>query len=140
MCANPRTLASEATACDSPPTREETKLVLSLRCIWGNLRLGPGKIELLERIGRCGSISEAAREMDMSYRRAWLLVAELNQGFRQPVVAAQTGGKGGGHAVLTEFGRDLIERYRAIERDARSAVAPHLEALEAELVDPGLKR
>ena len=108
---------------------------LFIRCVSDRVRLGPGKVELLELIDRHGSISEAARAMDMSYRRAWLLVAELNQGFRQPVVAAQTGGKGGGHAGLTEFGREIVSRYRAIERDARKAVAKHLDALSAELSD-----
>ena len=106
---------------------------LFIRCVSDQVRLGPGKVELLELIERHGSISEAARMMDMSYRRAWLLIAELNQGFRQPVVAAQTGGKGGGHAGLTEFGREIVKRYRAIEHDARKAVAKHLEALSAEL-------
>ena len=110
---------------------------LSIRCIAGEVRLGPGKIELLELIGKHGSISEAARTMSMkSYRRAWLLVAEINQSFRRPVVAAQTGGKGGGHAELTAFGRDLVARYRTIERDAGAAVAKQLAALNAELVDP----
>jgi molybdate transport system regulatory protein len=106
---------------------------LFIRCVSEQVRLGPGKIELLELVDRHGSISEAARAMDMSYRRAWLLIAELNQGFRHPVVAAQTGGKGGGHAGLTDFGRELIRRYHAIESDARAAVAGHLDALAAEL-------
>ncbi|HLG89592.1 MAG TPA: LysR family transcriptional regulator [Alphaproteobacteria bacterium] len=108
---------------------------LFIRCVSDRVRLGPGKVQLLELIDRHGSISEAARMMDMSYRRAWLLVAELNQGFRQPVVAAQTGGKGGGHAGLTDFGREIVKRYRAIEQDARKAVAKHLDALSAELSD-----
>jgi molybdate transport system regulatory protein len=108
---------------------------LFIRCVSDRVRLGPGKVELLELIDRHGSISEAARAMDMSYRRAWLLVAELNQGFRQPVVAAQTGGKGGGRAGLTGFGHEIVKRYRAIERDARAAVAGHLDALSAELVE-----
>jgi molybdate transport system regulatory protein len=106
---------------------------LFIRCVSDQVRLGPGKVDLLELIDRHGSISEAARSMDMSYRRAWLLVAELNQGFRKPVVSAQTGGKGGGRAELTEFGREIVKRYRAIEKDARKAVAPHLNALSAEL-------
>lgn len=109
---------------------------LFIRCVSDRVRLGPGKIELLELIDRHGSISEAARAMDMSYRRAWLLVAELNQGFHHPVVAARTGGKGGGHAGLTDFGRELLGRYRAIERDARAAVVDHLKALDAALAEP----
>ncbi len=109
---------------------------LFIRCVEGEVRLGPGKIRLLELIDTHGSISEAARAMNMSYRRAWLLVAELNQSFRLPVTAAQTGGKGGGHAVLTEFGHELVRRYRTIERDASAAVAGQLEALKADLAQP----
>jgi len=109
---------------------------LFIRCVAGEVRLGPGKIKLLELIGQHGSISEAARAMEMSYRRAWLLVAELNQSFRLPVTTAQTGGKGGGHAELTPFGQDLIRRYRTIEHDAAAAVADQLKALSAELAHP----
>jgi molybdate transport system regulatory protein len=69
----------------------------------------------------------------MSYRRAWLLVAELNQSFRQPVTAAQTGGKGGGHAVLTAFGHELVGLYRKIEQDAATAVAEPMERLAEQL-------
>jgi molybdate transport system regulatory protein len=106
---------------------------LFIRCIEGEVRLGPGKIELLELIDAHGSISEAARMMDMSYRRAWLLVAELNQSFRQQVTTARTGGKGGGHAVLTEFGHELIQLYRKIERDAAKAAAEPMEKLAKQL-------
>jgi molybdate transport system regulatory protein len=84
-------------------------------------------------IGAHRSISEAARAMDMSYRRAWLLVADLNQSFSQPVTTTRTGGKGGGFAELTPFGFSLIARYRSIEREAEAAVAEQLEALSAEI-------
>jgi molybdate transport system regulatory protein len=93
--------------------------------------LGPGKIRLLELIQSHGSISEAGRVMGMSYRQAWLLVDNLNQSFRQAVVSKQTGGRRGGGACLTAWGRKVIERYRAIEAAAQRAVAPHLRALEA---------
>jgi molybdate transport system regulatory protein len=106
---------------------------LFIRCVEGEVRLGPGKMQLLELIDSHGSISEAARSMNMSYRRAWLLVAELNQSFRQPVTVARTGGKGGGHAVLTEFGHELIGLYRKIERDAAAAVAEPMERLAEQL-------
>jgi molybdate transport system regulatory protein len=106
---------------------------LFIRCVEGEVRLGPGKIRLLELIAEHGSISEAARVMGMSYRRAWTLVAELNQSFRQPVTTAQTGGKGGGHATLTPFGDELVRRYRAIEHDAAAAVADELERLRADI-------
>jgi len=108
---------------------------LFIRCVEGEVGLGPGKIRLLELIDIHGSISRAAREMAMSYRRAWLLVAGLNRSFRHPVATAQTGGKGGGHAELTGFGRELIQRYRAIERAAAAAVADQLAALHADLAE-----
>ncbi len=94
-------------------------------------RLGPGKVMLLERIAREGSISAAGRSMKMSYKRAWELVAEINDNFAQPLVAAKTGGKSGGGAALTERGEELVRHYRAIERKALSATAPHLKALQA---------
>src|SRR5205085_10060364 len=67
-------------------------------------RIGPGKIELLETIHRSGSISAAGRAMEMSYKRAWDLVDEINRICRQAAVERQTGGKNGGGAVLTPFG------------------------------------
>jgi molybdate transport system regulatory protein len=92
--------------------------------------IGPGKVALLELIGSRGSLSQAARDLDMSYRRAWLLLASINAGFREPVVTLATGGKGGGGAQLTAFGTSLIEVYRTFEaeiasraEDAFSAVA-----------------
>jgi molybdate transport system regulatory protein len=77
--------------------------------------IGIGKIELLEGIARSGSLSEAARQMRMSYRRAWLLLADLNASFDEPVARASTGGRGGGGAVLTAFGERLIAGYRNME-------------------------
>ena len=106
---------------------------LFIRCVEGEVRLGPGKIQLLELIDTHGSISEAARAMNMSYRRAWLLVAALNTMFREPVVATKLGGKAGGGAQLTAFGAHVISRYRDMERLAQAAIAPHLNELEAAL-------
>ena len=94
-------------------------------------RLGPGKVTLLERIAQEGSISAAGRSMKMSYKRAWELVSDINQSFEEPLVTAQTGGRSGGGAVLTERGQELIRHYRAIERKALSATATHLKALQA---------
>ena len=100
------------------------------------LRIGPGKIELLEKIAAFGSISAAGRAMDMSYRRAWELVEDLNGIFGRPVVEAQTGGRRGGGAVLTPFGLALVTRYRAIEQAATLAAAAHLAELDRELAAP----
>ena len=96
-------------------------------------RIGPGKIELLEKIQEFGSISAAGREMDMSYKRAWDLVEEINRICRQPAVDRQTGGKNGGGAALTPFGSSLVARYRKIERDAANAVRNELQALRSDI-------
>jgi molybdate transport system regulatory protein len=98
--------------------------------------VGPGKIKLLELIDKHGSISEAGRQMGMSYRRAWVLVDNLNHCFRAPVVASQTGGQHGGGASLTELGRGVVEHYRAVERASQTASAGHIEALAAALAEP----
>jgi molybdate transport system regulatory protein len=95
--------------------------------------LGPGKITLMELISKHGSISAAGKEMGMSYRRAWMLVDEINQIFREPLVGKQTGGAGGGGARLTKLGRDVVGRYRAIEGAAATATAADLRALKASL-------
>jgi len=99
-------------------------------------RIGPGKIQLLENIQSCGSISAAGRAMDMSYKRAWDLVDEINRICRHPAVERQTGGKNGGGAVLTPFGISLVARYRKIERDAASAVRKELLALRTDIGRP----
>ena len=99
-------------------------------------RIGPGKIQLLEKIDEFGSISAAGRAMDMSYKRAWDLVDEINRICRQPAVERQTGGKNGGGAALTPFGTSLVARYRKIERDAASAVRKELAALRSDIGKP----
>jgi molybdate transport system regulatory protein len=105
---------------------------LTVRVDFGSDRaLGPGKIRLLEAIGKTGSISQAGRALGMSYRRAWLLVDDMNRCFRAPVVATQPGGAQGGGAALTAFGRDLIAHYRSIEALATAAAKRQLRVLEA---------
>lgn len=79
--------------------------------------LGPGKIRLLEAIRDSGSLSQGARDIGMSYRRAWLLVESLKDSFREAVTVASTGGKDGGGMLVTEFGDALIKKYRQLERD-----------------------
>ena len=90
--------------------------------------VGPGKIALLEHIAGSGSLSEAARKLRMSYRRAWLLLEDLNTSFQQPVAQMSVGGRGGGGASLTPFGAELVAAYRAFEshirKRAQSAFPP----------------
>jgi molybdate transport system regulatory protein len=107
---------------------------LTLRVDFGPSRsIGPGKIRLLEAIDRTGSISQAGRALGMSYRRAWLLIDDMNHCFRDAVVSAKPGGAQGGGATLTEFGAELIRDYRAIETAAEVAAKKKLRGLEAAL-------
>ncbi|MCG9915571.1 MAG: winged helix-turn-helix domain-containing protein [Phenylobacterium sp.] len=99
-------------------------------------RLGPGKADLLAQVRAHGSIAAAGRAMGMSYRRAWLLVDQMNQMFVEPVVMTQLGGRGGGSAQLTPFGETVLNRYRALQAKTAAAVAADLAALEAALRAP----
>lgn len=109
---------------------------LRLRVVFGEGRMvGPGKAELLERIGRCGSIAAAGREMGMSYKRAWMLIETMNAMFAAPVVESTRGGPGGGGAVLTDMGIEILRRYRALETVAAEAGATEVEGLAALLRD-----
>ena len=94
-------------------------------------RVGPGKIAVLEEIGRTGSISAAGRALRMSYRRTWDLVEELNSSFAAAVVETASGGSGGGGAALTDTGRAVIAHYRALEHDTAAAAEAHLRELSA---------
>lgn len=105
-----------------------TRLVLRLH-FDADRRLGPGKIELLERIAETGSIAAAGRRMTMSYRRAWLLVDSMNRTFRAPVVSTRLGGATDGRAQLTPLGREVVALYREVERIAGHAACDPLQRL-----------
>jgi molybdate transport system regulatory protein len=96
-------------------------------------RLGPGKVALLEAIAATGSISAAGRAHDMSYRRAWLLVDELNHLFGEALVTARPGGAKGGGATLTPQGERVVRIYREAERKMREAAASEIGAMEEAL-------
>jgi molybdate transport system regulatory protein len=87
-----------------------------------NIAIGQGKADILEAIGRTGSISAAARALEMSYRKAWMLVDEMNQCFRFPVVLAAKGGLQGGGAKVTPLGQEALARFRQIQAKASSAI------------------
>lgn len=115
-----------------------TKIKATLRVDFeGNSAIGPGKIALLERMRDCGSLSQAARELDMSYRRAWQLLASLNQSFREPLVITATGGSGGGGSTLTALGEKVVGSYRKFERDVNLRAAKHFDTIAAAIAPTG---
>ncbi len=111
----------------------QTRLTIRLDFAAGQ-RIGPGKIALLQAIARHGSIAAAGREFAMSYRRAWLLVAELNAMFIAPLVATKPGGKAGGGAWLTPDGGALIQNYRTIEQKLVELSADPIAEIEKLLI------
>ena len=111
---------------------KEAEVKFRLRITRGDdIAVGPGKIDLLVAIARTGSITAAARELGMSYRRAWLLVDTMNRCFKSPVVEAEAGGRSGGGTALTPVGIEAVRRYRRIERAAAKAGAADIRAFLA---------
>ena len=98
--------------------------------------IGPGRAELLEKIQESGSISAAAREMDMSYRRAWQLVDAINKSFAQQVVVTAVGGQSGGGTRITPFGQDVLARFRKMEDKASASIAADIKRYAAYLKVP----
>jgi molybdate transport system regulatory protein len=103
---------------------------LSIRIRFGGQgMIGPGKAELLERIAATGSIAAAARDMGMSYKRAWSLVETLNAMFDRPLVDATRGGPGRGGAVLTDRGQAVLAEYRHVQTVAEDSTRDDVERL-----------
>ena len=116
----------------SPDKKSASRIVVRPRLyIDKRLSIGPGKIDLLRLVGEKRSISAAARELGMQYKRAWLLIDSLNQGFGRPVVSTATGGRGGGGASLTPLGEELLLCYAALEQRFNSEGIQELETLRA---------
>ncbi len=106
----------------------------------GDVLLGPGKAELLEHIRDTGSISAAGRAMQMSYKRAWLLVEEMNAAFRDPLVDSVRGGPGGGGAQLTASGQAVLHLYRQVALTAALAASDDIDRLAALLRDMSARK
>jgi molybdate transport system regulatory protein len=121
-----RVMAKRKTASEAAPPGDRLSIRLDLA---SGARIGPGKVAVLEEIARSGSISAAGRALRMSYRRTWELVEDLNRTLGVPVVETAAGGSGGGGAVLTQAGKAIVERYRAIELDTALAARKHLQIL-----------
>lgn len=110
---------------------------LKIRITSGNLvAMGPGKAQLLETIDACGSISSAAKQMQMSYRRAWELVDVMNKSFKQPLVASASGGQHGGGAQLTDFGRLILKNYHDLVEKSQRAAETELNQILSNLQAP----
>ncbi|WP_333814297.1 winged helix-turn-helix domain-containing protein [Tabrizicola sp.] len=103
---------------------------LKLRVLFDGVVIGPGKADLLGRIRDTGSIAAAGRQMEMSYKRAWMLVEEMNAAFATPLVTSARGGQGGGGAQLTEAGAEVLRLYRDVVAKAEEAAAEPLQAME----------
>ena len=109
-------------------TRPEVRFRMRIRK-GDTVALGPGKVELLEAVREHGSISAAARSLDMSYRRAWLLIDELNQSLKSPATVSEQGGQSGGGCVLTPVGENIVRLYREVEAQAAAACAKQIDEL-----------
>jgi len=96
-----------------------------------DVAIGPGKADLLEAIRATGTIAEAGRRLDMSYKRAWMLVETMNRCFRSPLVETSKGGAARGGATLTALGADVLERYRTMEATAQKAVRDNMIRFKA---------
>jgi molybdate transport system regulatory protein len=107
---------------------KDIHLSIRIDCASG-FRIGPGKIALLEAIRSAGSITAAAKSIGMSYRRAWLLVDEINHALREPVVATKQGGSEGGGTTLTPIGEQFIRLYHEIELHAGANVRAECRAI-----------
>ena len=102
----------------------------------GDDMIGPGKAALLDRIAANGSIAAAARDLGMSYKRAWMLIETLNAMFDAPLVESSRGGTGKGGAVLTDRGQAVLAEYRAAQGGAGAHAPPHLTRLQGWLRKP----
>ncbi len=125
---------SAATPASKPKAKRKAERAFPyVRILIGEMVLGPGKVDLLEAIGRTGSISAAGRDLGMSYRRAWLLVDALNHMFSDVLVAASPGGSRGGGAKLTDYGRGVAAAYRRVEARARAAMREEMAAFNVRM-------
>lgn len=127
----PKSRAAAQAAASSPEVRFRLRIRQAQR-----IAVGPGKIELLEAVRDTGSITAAAKRLDMSYRRAWLLLDELNRCLASPAVDSAHGGAQGGGSHLTRTGEELVLLYRRIEQTAASSCAGDIERLKALLAAP----
>jgi len=117
--------------------KNKTACLPRIRVIAGDqIALGPGKVDLLEAIDRSGSISKAARELGLSYRRAWNLVDTMNKSFKSSLVEGSAGGKKGGGAHLTPLGKKIAKTYRTMESKVEAAMQSNWKVIQNSLKPP----
>ncbi len=117
-------------------SNRQTRSKISLRVMHGDsIAIGPGKADLLEGIRDTGSIAAAGRAMQMSYKRAWLLVDTMNACFKEPLVLTSKGGASRGGAELTALGEDVLKRFRAMQKTVEASVECEMDALVDLLAD-----
>lgn len=122
------TKTRSAPAKKSAKTRPEVRFRMRIHRA-DTVALGPGKVDLLEAVREYGSISAAARSLDMSYRRAWLLLDELNRSLKSPATHSEQGGQSGGGCTLTPVGETIIRLYRNVEEEAQRSCAKQIAEL-----------
>jgi len=115
-------MAPHKSATNRPATPRVRERIL----MESTVAMGPGKADLLEAIAKTGSISAAAREMRMSYRRAWILVDTMNEWFKAPLVSTAKGGIHGGGARFTPLGRRVLSQYRSLSKKVEKSFGPFL--------------
>lgn len=96
----------------------------------GNILLGEGRVELLKAIDTEGSLSKAAKSLGMSYKKAWSLIDAVNKRAEQPVTTTNIGGKGGGGATLTPYGKSLVKIFDAINQNCWKFLDEQLTKIE----------
>ena len=110
---------------------QKSLLRAQLRLMLGDeVAFGPGKADLLDAIHETGSISSAGKKMGMSYRRAWLLADTMNRCFQQPLIDTAKGGSHGGGTKLTEFGKEVLQQYRAAQSEITLVTDKHFKTLQ----------
>ncbi|SAK81666.1 ModE family transcriptional regulator [Caballeronia hypogeia] len=124
------TLKTKEDTDQTAPANQPAEVRFRMRITKGEtIALGPGKVSLLEAVRKHGSISAAARSLDMSYRRAWLLIDELNRSLKSPATISEQGGQSGGGCVLTPVGESIVRLYREVEHQAEAACAQQIASL-----------